>query len=356
MTTEVDIVNRALQVMGTRTTVASLSEQSNEATQADLIIDKLRDELLRMAPWDCAFNYNTLTFITSQPGTPENANSTQTVWAKGLPAPPWAYEYQYPADCLRACFIVPQFNTGATISGVPIFPTVTGGVPAFWNGPAVKFKVSIDQFFGATAVAIAGGGTGYAAQEIITLEEPSSGLGAPAQVRVLTVNGSGVILTCELVTSVIDTTIAGSYFEAPTNPVAQDSTTGSGTGATFNLTMQTQQASQRVILTNQSDAIMAYIKQVTDPNIMDPLFQDAWINILGARLCMALTGDKALANMLTQGANAMIVEARKADGNEGLTVNDVTPDFIRVRGYSSPDSYSWPNFGMDWGPMFALMS
>ena len=115
MTDNVDIVNRALQVIGTRTTVtaAELANQtSNEAIQANLILTQYRDQLLRMAPWDCALNYANLTYITSVPGTPENTSPVTTLWQKGQPAPPYAYEYQYPVDCLRACFIIPANQTG----------------------------------------------------------------------------------------------------------------------------------------------------------------------------------------------------------------------------------------------------
>ena len=51
MTTNTDIVNRALQVLGTRTTVSDselATNGSNEAIQANLILTKYRDKLLRM--------------------------------------------------------------------------------------------------------------------------------------------------------------------------------------------------------------------------------------------------------------------------------------------------------------------
>src|SRR5215469_12441473 len=135
MTTQVDIVNRALQTIGSRTTVTSLSEVSNEALQANLSLIPTRDELLRMAPWNCATNYAQLTYITSVPGTPENSSGTGLFqWQKGVPAPPWAYEYQYPVDCLRPLWIIPQFATGFS-GGIPITTAVTGGAAAFWGGP-----------------------------------------------------------------------------------------------------------------------------------------------------------------------------------------------------------------------------
>lgn len=351
MTTLVSITNMALQKIGTRTTVASMSEQSNEAIQSNLMITDLRDQLLRMAPWNCATNFNNLVYITSAPGTPENPNQGTSNWEKGIPAPPWAYEYQYPVDCLRPLWVVPQFQTGFS-GGIPITTAVTGGVPSFWNGPPVRFKVSIDQFFGATSLIVASGGSDYVVNEVITLATPSSGLGAPAKVLVTTVGGGGNITAASLVSNVIGETVSGSYFTSPTNPVAQGSSTGNGTGATFNLTMQSTQADQRVILTNQENATVCYIKQVTDPNIMDSLFLHAWSSVLASRLAIALTGDKQLANLKLGEANHAIMEARCADGNEGLTINDVTPDFIRVRGIQYPVWEYSPNMQYDWGPLF----
>jgi len=353
MTDNVDIVNRALQVIGTRTTVtaAELANQtSNEAIQANLILTQYRDQLLRMAPWDCALNYANLTYITSVPGTPENTSPVTTLWQKGQPAPPWAYEYQYPVDCLRACFIIPANQTG--YAGIPITTAVTGGASAFWNGQPVKFKVAIDQFYPVTAAAVVAGGTGYVIGDVITLPigpTTSAPIGAPVQLRVATAPG-GVVATVTVVNVILGsaTPLGGSYFAPQTGTIAQSSTTGSGTGATFTLTFGSQ-GDQRTILTNQEFATMAYCRQVTDPNVMDSLFQEAWTSVLGAGLTMALTGDKGLANMAIGSANHKLLEARKVDGNEGLTTNDVTPDWIRIRGIASQGYVSGPWSGFDWG-------
>jgi hypothetical protein len=355
LTTEVDITNRSLQLLGTRTTIANLSELSNEAIQANLIINQLRDDLLRMAPWNFSFNFTTLNLITAAPGTPENTSAATSTWVKGQPAPPWAYEYQYPVDCLRAQVIIPQFTTGFA-SGIPITTAVTGGSPNWWTGPPVKFKVAIDQFYAASAAAVAAGGLGYAANDLITLASGAAGavpIGAPAVLQVATTGGGGAVATAVPVSSVIgQEVLAGSYFLPQANPVAQGSTNGAGTGATFNLTLAGP-GDQRVILTNQEFAILGYCKQITDPNVMDALFIDAWTSILAARLAFSLTGDKQLANAQIQNANNYIIEARKADGNEGLTINDTTPDWIRIRGINFSDWATSPNQGWDWGGLFA---
>lgn len=357
MVATLDIVNRALQSFGSRTTVGSLSENSNEAIQANLILTAIRDEILRMAPWNCAANYNVLNYITSMPGTPENPTAGTVNWQKGIPAPPWAYEYQYPVDCLRAIFVVPQYTTGFS-GGVPITTAVTGGLPNFWNGPPVRFRIAIDQFFSVTAAAVAAGGSGYVIGDIITLATTPTGqnpIGAPAQLQVATTGGGGAVATVTVVNAVQgeSTPTGGSYFTAQANPVGQSATSGAGTGATFNCTFAPQD--QRTILTNQEFAILNYVRQVTDPNVMDPQFIQAWVSALGGRLVMALTGDKTLANQKLTEANNFISQARIGDGNEGLTINDVVPDWIRVRGFDAIDpGVLGPNLQFDWGPMLTL--
>lgn len=361
MTTIVDVVNSALQAIGTRTTVTQAeltNNSSNEAIQANLVLLRLRDNLIRMAPWNCATNVNPLTYITSLPGTPENNTPGTLNWVKGQPAPPWAYEYQYPVDCMRPLWIVPQFQTGFG-GGVPITTAITGGAATSLTGPPVKFKVGLDQFYSATAAAVVAGGSGYAQGDTITLAATPPGstpIGAPAQLLVTSVGGGGVVTGVSIVNQIAGASPAqgGSYFARPTNPVGQSATSGVGTGATFNLTM-VGPGDQRVILTNQEQAVATYLKQVTDPNVMDEMFIDAWSLILGSRLCIALTGDKPLANLKIQEANAIIAEARKADGNENLTINDVTPDWIRIRGIAYPTEFGWsPNMNFDWGPMFSM--
>jgi hypothetical protein len=269
MTSEVDIANRALSAIGTRSSIASLDEGSNESIQVKLLLEPLRDELLRMAPWNCARNFINLSLICAAPGTPENPTAAPLVWDKGIPPPPWTYEYAYPSDCLRPVYIVPQFSTGFS-SGVPITTAVTGGAPAFWNGPPVRFQVSIDQI------------------------DPKSG-----------------------------------------KPTALG-------------------LDQRVILTNQEAAILCYVRRVVNPDVWDDQFQQALVAALGARLAIALTGEKGLAQMQVQMANEFIRQARVTDGNEGLTINDVTPDWIRTRGISYQAWEFTPSMLFDWGPMLTM--
>lgn len=368
MTTVADIINRGLQPLGTRTNVTAaelLANTSNEAIQANLSVDTIRQDLLRMAPWNCGMTMAQLVYITSIPGTPENTSPATNQWERGQPAPPWAYEYQYPADCLRPCWIVPQTLTGQQ-SGVPIFPVVTGGAPTFWQGPPVKFKVATDTFVPVISGIVATAGTGYVAGDLLYFAHETSSdgapLGAPPVLRVLTVGGSGDILTVEVVTQINgqnDPAWGGSYFARQhiSTPIAVSEVRRYGavpaapTGAEFRFSFDQLQP-QRVILTNQEYALLSYVKDVTNPNVMDTLFQSAWSALIGSTLAMSLVGDKDLAKLLIVQANNAIVEARKADGNEGLTINDVTPDFIRVRGIDYPDWAAVPGYGFDWGPLW----
>ncbi len=362
MTAMVDIVNRACAVIGTRTTVTAAelaANSTNEAIQANLIYQPYRNQLLRLAPWNCAFQTANLALISAVPGTPENTSPFTSLWQKGQPAPPWSYEYQYPVDCLRGCWITPQTATGFA-GGVPITTAVTGGAPSYWQGPPVRFKVAVDQFVPVTAAAVAASGTGYAVGDFITLAYgPTSSppIGGPAILQVLTAPG-GVIGTVAVVNQVLGsaTPKGGSYFAPQTNPVAQGTTTGSGTGATFNLTFGAV-SDQRIVLTNQEFAIFNYVKLITDENVFDDDFQEAFVEVLGAGLCLPLSGDKGLANLAIARANQKILTARGTDGNEGLTINDVVPDWIRIRGIDYTSGYSGPfssgNDGFNWGGLWS---
>lgn len=335
-------------------TAAELAANStNEAIQSNLIYNNTRDQLARLAQWDCTTKTANLTYITSVPGTPENQSATTSLWMPGQPRPPWAYEYQYPVDCLRACWMIPSTQFGFS-GGVPITTAVTGGASTLWNGAPISFKVGTDQFYPVTAAAVVAGGTGYAVGDLIILASGASTnppIGAPAVLQVLTAPG-GVVATVAVVSQMPNAgsnPLGGSYFAIQANPVAQGSTTGVGVGATFNLT-QGAQASQRVIYTQQEFATMVYVAQTTDPDLWDPLFQDAFQELLGAKLCIALTGDKAQANACIAKANGAIKEARAIDGNEGLTINNVTPDWIRARGLWWTDNMqSGPYAAFDWG-------
>lgn len=292
MTTVVDIINRALQSIGTRTTVSAAELEagsSNEAVQASLILAPIRDQLTRMAPWGHALTAAPLVYISSLPGTPENPGQWNGVWVPRLPNPPWHYMYAYPLDCLRCLRILEQPHTSiGAQTQTPIFPCVTG-FSARHSGEGPKFRVGFNKYRGGFDNAqinptnqIEGGfGPGFGPGQ-----GPAGGVGAP--------NG-------------------------------------------------------RVILTNQGQAVLIYCCVSDNPDNMDPTFQEAWIELLGARLALVLTGDKALANGLIQQANMKILEARAENANEAITTLDHTPDWIAARGLRwDHDGFG----GFDWGTLW----
>lgn len=144
--TETEICNRALQRIGTRSTIASLTEDSNEARACNLIYASTRDEVLSMAFWNFAKKAATLSLIKSAPGTPTNPTGAAQ-WSSDFPAPPWQYEYSYPSDCVQFRYIIPQIDTG--IVGTPLFSITTGYTP-FSAIPlsAVRFEIATDSIDG----------------------------------------------------------------------------------------------------------------------------------------------------------------------------------------------------------------
>jgi hypothetical protein len=258
MTTDTDIVNRALQQCGARSTIANLQEKSEEARNARMIYTSTRQQMLRAAHWNFARKTAYLSVLKSAPGTPENPSEGTTIWVPATqPAPPWMYEYAYPSDCLDVRFITPQIATsGGALANV--------GVPA-------------------------------------------------------------------------------AYYEQPyIQPQAQR----------FLAAMDTIEGQQvKVVLCNQQQAVGVYTCDIENPQIWDSLFSEAMVQALCVQLVIPLSGDKSLKGQASQAAMQAINTARVRDGNEGLTINDHVPDWIRVRGYSGDWStgtyvgaYTTPSF------------
>ncbi|WP_425066974.1 hypothetical protein [Reyranella sp.] len=82
MPADTDIGNMALSRLGTRATIADLTENSTEARQINLWYATVRDELQSLVDW----NFNRV---------------TQALAASGTPPARWSASYAYPSDCLR---------------------------------------------------------------------------------------------------------------------------------------------------------------------------------------------------------------------------------------------------------------
>ncbi len=91
----------------------------------------------------------------------------------------------------------------------------------------------------------------------------------------------------------------------------------------------------RVILSNVIGASLVYTGMMQYPDAWDPLFEQGMVAILSARLAMPLIEDKKFARVVRADniaiAREAINAARVRDGNEGWTVADHTPDWIRAR-------------------------
>ena len=109
---------------------------------------------------------------------------------------------------------------------------------------------------------------------------------------------------------------------------------------------------QQVILTQQEFALLNYTFAAPPESIWDAMFEDTMVSALAARLAQSLTGDKALARDKITIANANIQNARGIDGNEGLTINDHIPDWIRIRGVGGALGYEM--FFYPLGPLFPI--
>lgn len=89
MTTNVDITNRALAEIGSRSQIASMNDGSAEATYANLLYNDLRDFMLREGDYDFAM-------------------SSVTLGASSAAVTPWLFYYAYPASALRIRQLIPN--------------------------------------------------------------------------------------------------------------------------------------------------------------------------------------------------------------------------------------------------------
>jgi hypothetical protein len=88
MSSEVEIARLALQNIGDRFDITSLSAQTPEAEQVNLVFGHVRDMVLRDHPWKFARKYATpASLVGDAPGN-------------------WEYMYTYPSDALRIIRIV----------------------------------------------------------------------------------------------------------------------------------------------------------------------------------------------------------------------------------------------------------
>lgn len=83
---KIDMCNQALQRIGVRDRIASLTEDSPEAIECNLVFDTVRDKTMRRHDWPFARKRADL-----------NEDATVTLPDNFA----WAYVYTYPSDCLK---------------------------------------------------------------------------------------------------------------------------------------------------------------------------------------------------------------------------------------------------------------
>lgn len=266
MTTDVDLANEAILAVGGRGEIARMNEQSNAARYARTFYQTTLDDIQRAAHWNFARKTDYLSQLKAAPGAPGNTAAGTQNWDPATqPPPPWLYEYQYPADCLKMRFISPQVApnafTGTPISSVPSFVPV----PYYTLQPQ-RFLEALDD--------------------------------------------------------------------------------------------KLKDGPQKVILTNQFQAIGVWTTRVTNPDLWDARFKLAFVSALGVRMCIPLSGDKGLAAAAKATAKEMILDARVTDGNEGLTFGPDTqrvPDWIAARGYEGDWAVGGSMFGGYTNPGYLLI-
>lgn len=106
----------------------------------------------------------------------------------------------------------------------------------------------------------------------------------------------------------------------------------------------------KCVLSNQQNAIAIYTKLITNPDLWDSTFEDAFVDSLAFRLVFPLSGDKNLRPQLKASARESIALAQARDGNEGITYDDSVPEWIRVHGWANSmcadyiGQCAWPSF------------
>lgn len=88
----------------------------------------------------------------------------------------------------------------------------------------------------------------------------------------------------------------------------------------------------RVILTNMPLATLVYTANVADPNFWDPNLIEAQSAYLAVWLCNSLTRNPQMLKDMVSISQTTLTNARAMNGNEGITVQDHMPDWIRIRG------------------------
>jgi hypothetical protein len=127
MLTPADIVNRALDAIGSEATLGDpdLQDGTKEAAAALRVYVPTLEQMLRCAHWDFARREASLTLLNDATGRTVGVDT-------GTPGMgTWTYEYAWPIDAVKARFVPGQPAPANTAQGVPI---MTGLATAPYGG------------------------------------------------------------------------------------------------------------------------------------------------------------------------------------------------------------------------------
>ena len=126
-TSAIAICNLALDAIGTRSTISSLTERSPEAEACARQYEPALEAVLQAAHWNFARKQITMAVLKDGTVTP----------SQNVPVP-WVYEYAVPNDMLQARYVMPTaVSQNSTFVGTPAvqYPIT----------PPVRFIVSSDE-------------------------------------------------------------------------------------------------------------------------------------------------------------------------------------------------------------------
>jgi len=196
-------------------------------------------------------------------------------------------------------------------------PTAAGQivVKCFPEGTAPTVIATANATLGVTAATVTLGGSGYAVNDYVTLTGGT--FTGAANVKVLTVNGNGAILTVGAPVNALGTQ---KYTALPSNiaNVAVGSTTGTGNNATFSCTFGLDTSYITGTGNGYVTPVMAYSNELTLPVVTAPTVVSG--NIAVQQLTITSRGSfSAMPNVIVDETTGVTEYVKSIDGHHYLT-------------------------------------
>ncbi len=144
---QVTVCNRALSVIGTRSSIAAINEASPEAQACTLHFEPACRAMLRLAPWSFARATARGALIAAAPGTAENPSGTlpfplvpNAAGNQAVQIVAWQYEYAWPQDCVRLRQVKYPFDQSNSGEEATLWPGVVEAAPIFAGSGSMSFE------------------------------------------------------------------------------------------------------------------------------------------------------------------------------------------------------------------------